>query len=175
MSKLLLVSGVSGSGKTVIMREIMNNEFVSFTTREPRVGEIHGKDYFFITKEEFQDLHDGGKLVEMTEYSDNYYGLTKQEVNTKLSIGDTFFICDFNGMKQIKKMYPESISIFFYCEKEEVEANMRDRGDSEDNIAKRLRTYDEEITNLIHYDYVVTNKRGNIEEAIQDVKDILEV
>lgn len=172
-NKLILVSGASGSGKTTVMRSIMDNEIVSFTTRLPREGEQSGIDYIFISPEQFQNLLNNNGLIEYTNYGGNYYGVTREEYESKLNSGDTFFICDVNGMRQMKEIHSNCVSIFIYCDRETVESNMRQRGDSEGNIFKRLKTYDDEINNLVYYDYIVTNKQGLIEDAIEDVKDII--
>jgi Guanylate kinase len=173
-NKLFLVSGASGSGKTTIMRSVMDNELISFTTRQKRQGETEGKDYIFISKEEFDDLYNNNGLIEWTEYSGNYYGLTREELETKLSQGDCFFICDVHGMKQMKRMYDNCISIFIYSEKQDIENRMRLRGDSEENILKRMSTYEDEVFNLVYYDEVVVNYEGQLEETIQKIKDIVE-
>ncbi|GFN32495.1 guanylate kinase [Paenibacillus xylaniclasticus] len=173
-NKLFLVSGVSGSGKTTIMRSVMDNELISFTTREPRVGEVNGVDYIFITKDEFSYLLKNNGLIEFTEYAGNQYGLTRKEYENKLSKGDAFVVVDIHGMRQLKKVHEKCISIYVYAEKDEVELNMRDRGDSEESIIKRLKTYDDEINNMIYYDHVVINERGRIDETIECVRDILQ-
>lgn len=172
-NKIFLVSAPSGSGKTVILRSVMKNELISFTTRLKRENEVNGIDYIFITELEFEKLLDTNGLIENTNYGDNFYGLTRDELNSKLALGDVFFICDVVGMRQIKKIYPNTVSIFIYSTKEDCEANMRDRGDTEQNIHKRLSTYETEIENLVLYDHVVTNYRGLLEDCIQDVRDIV--
>jgi guanylate kinase len=174
MNKLFVISAPSGSGKTTIMRSIMNNELISFTTREPRKNEINGVDYIFITKEKFTYLLNNNGLMEHTEYyGSNFYGLTQQEFDSKIKIGDCFFIADYTGLKQMKEKYDNIISIFIYCEREECEKNMRLRGDSEENILKRLTTYDIEIANAYKYDHIVTNKFGYLNDTIVKVKDII--
>jgi guanylate kinase len=173
MNKLFVVSGASGSGKTTIMRSLMSNEIVSFTTRQMRQGEVDGRDYIFITKEDFEQRLNNEGLIEHTYYGGNSYGITKEEFEKKIALGDAFFIADFNGMKQIKNYYPNCTTIFIYCEKDSIEKNMRSRGDSEDQIQKRLSTYESEIENMHYYDYVVTNEYGDIDKAIEDIREII--
>lgn len=172
-NKLVLVSGASGSGKTTVMRSIMNNEIVSFTTRPPRKGEVNGIDYIFISQGEFKELLDNNGLIEYTNYGGNYYGVTRQEYESKLNAGDAFFICDVEGMKQMKEIHENCLSIFIYCDRETVENNMRKRGDKEENIQKRLSTYDEEMLNMVYYDQVVTNRENELQETIETVRDII--
>lgn len=172
-NKLFLVSGVSGSGKTTIMRAVMDNEIVSFTTRIPREGEVDGFDYIFIDKDEFDLLLSTNGLIEHTQYGGNYYGVTRKEYESKLDCEDTFFICDIEGMRQMKEIHINCVSIFIYCERETVENNMRKRGDKEENIQKRLSTYNEEIENMIYYDHVIVNHQNELEDTIEKVKDII--
>jgi guanylate kinase len=85
-----------------------------------------------------------------------------------------FFICDYHGMKQMKEIYDSCISIFIYSDKKDIENRMRRRGDSEENIVKRLLTYEEEIGNLLYYDEVIVNYQDQFEETLQKIKDIVE-
>ncbi|GAB6989485.1 guanylate kinase [Paenibacillus pini] len=174
MNKLILVSGASGSGKTSLLRSFMDNELISFTTRLPRKGEMNGVDYLFITREEFNDLKDNDGLMESTEYGGHHYGLTRKEFEDKINIGNAFFICDYNGMSQMKKLYDNCVSIFIYANKEDVHSRMTSRGDSEEMINNRLNTYDAEILNMAYYDEVVVNRQNEMEDTAQIIKDILE-
>jgi guanylate kinase len=151
----------------------MNNEIISFTTRSPRQGEVNGKDYIFISEEQFQDYLNKNELIEYTYYGGNYYGMIKSEIDYKLSLGDAFAIVDYHGMKQLKKLYENTLTIFIYIDKEQAIHNMRSRGDSEEYIKKRMETYDEEVTNLVFYDEVVTNYPNELQQAIEDVRNIL--
>lgn len=172
-NKLIIFSGTSGSGKTTLARSIMDNELVSFTTRAKRKGEVNGRDYIFITEEEFNILKTNSGLVESTCYGGNYYGLTLNELESKLAEGSCFFIADVVGMKQMKKMYDNVVTIFIFCEREDCESNMRERGDSEENIKKRLSTHEEEVENLYLYDHVVVNRRNELDVTIENVKEIV--
>jgi guanylate kinase len=170
---LFLITGASGSGKTTVMRSIMDNELVSFTTRKSRSGEVDGKDYIFISKEEFNHLLTNDGLMEQTEYSGQFYGLTRQEFETKIANGHVFFICDVNGMTQMKTLYDNCISIFIYAEKEDAIKQMKLRGDNEESINKRVNTYEDEISNMYQFDEVVVNRHGELEQTIEIVKDII--
>lgn len=168
-----LITGTSGSGKTTLMRSIMENELTSFTTRPMREGEVEGKDYYFMSQEEFSEAEKNGLLAEKTEYSGNYYGLTKDEIETKLKKGNAFFICDFNGANQIKELYNNCVSIFILSTKKDTILNMINRNDSMENIENRIKTYEEEIKNSVNYDYVVTNVRGKFEETRETIMNII--
>lgn len=175
MNTLFVVTGPSGSGKTTIMRRIMDNELISFTTRPPRKREVDGRDYIFITKEEFDELLKNNRLIEYTCYVGNghYYGLTIEEFERKIKKEDAFFISDFNGMLQVKNFYPNVKTIFIYSSKKDVVLNMRNRGDSEDTIKKRLASYEEEVKNKHHYDYIIYNERGRMDMTIKLIEKIV--
>lgn len=175
MNRIFAVSGVSGSGKTTIMKQVMSNELISVTTRQPRVGELEGDPYYFITHEEFKELYDSGELVESNDYAGhgNNYGVTRSEYELKTNLGDCYFICDIEGMRQIKALHPNCISIYLLSDKEDVEERMRLRGDMEENIIKRLSTYEEEVKDLIHYDHVVENEEGKMEDTVRKLKEII--
>lgn len=174
MNRLILVTGHSGGGKTTIMRQLMQNEIVSFTTREKRPGEVDGIDYIFIPLEKYEEMDANGQLAEKTKYADNFYGLTKDEIETKLSEGDAFCIVDSHGMKQLKQLYNNVSTIFIHTSKEDARKQMEHRGESEAIISKRLSTYEAEMKNRGLYDYVVKNNHGKIEQTIKIVQDILE-
>lgn len=162
MSKgiLFAVTGPSGSGKTSIMRKLMGNEVVSYTTRGQREGEVDGVDYHFITKELYEEMDANGEFAETAEYNGNFYSATKEEVDSKLANGDAFFVCEFEGMKQIKELYEDCVTIFLYADKNDCEKNMLDRGDSPEKVEARLSLYESEMTNAIQYDYIIKNVRG---------------
>ena|SRR5206468_4638902 len=170
---LFAISAPSGCGKTSIMRELMDNEILSFTTREKRKTETDGIDYQFISFSDFVELKDNGRLIEETNYYGNWYGITTAELSNKIRNGNAFAIVDFNGMKQLKAIYPDTVSIFIKASQEDAIRNMIDRGDSFENIKKRLVAFDEELLNRIDYDYVVTNRYGYFDETINIVHSII--
>lgn len=174
-NKLFLISGASGVGKTTIMRRVMTNEVISFTTRKKRIGEVDGKDYIFLTKEEYINLLNNNQLIESVEYSGNYYGITKEELENKLNKDHAFCIVDFNGMKQLKEIYPNCTTIFIYTSIEEAMKQMSIRGDSMDSITKRISTYNEEMANRIYYDYVIKNSFGKLDKVVEVIKKIVEL
>lgn len=175
MNKLFLVSGHSGGGKTTVMRSAMDNEIISFTTREKRNGEKHGIDYKYITIEEFDNLKQENKLIESVEYGGNYYGIDSYELNNKLNKGYAFCIVDYHGMLQMKDLYENCCTIFIYNSSSSIaKKQMKSRGDSDDKIASRLKTYKEEMANRKHYDYVIKNNHGQLDKTIEIVKNIIE-
>jgi guanylate kinase len=166
---LFCITGPSGSGKTSIMKEIMDNEVGSCTSRQMRKGEVQGREYNFISKEEFLKLIGMDELAEFTEYSGNYYGTTKDELIEKLDRGHAYVICDNHGFHQFNDCYDRVVSIFLYADPDDCAENMYGRGDSIENVNKRLVTYEKEIANRGQYDYVVKNIRGNRRYTIETI------
>lgn len=180
MNKLFIVSAPSGSGKTSIMREVMGqeNEVVSFTTREKRDGEIEGKDYIYISKDKFNEYMKSDNIIESTSYPPNsencnYYGITADELYGKLDKNHSFIIVDYDGMKQLKMIYPNIVTIYIHCDKEDAIKNMIGRGDKRSNIDSRVKTFEAEQKHKVHYDFVVKNDYGRIKDAIEIIKTIV--
>ncbi|MFP3751627.1 guanylate kinase [Bacillus altitudinis] len=174
MNKLIVLSGHSGSGKTSLMRQIMKNEVVSFTTRKPRQGEIDGVDYKFISLEKFKELKEKGKLIEQVKYSGNYYGIDQEEFENKISLGNAFVIVDYQGMKQIKKLYPNCVTLFLYTPYDQAYKQMIQRGDAFEKVEQRLSTYHQEIGNRKDYDYVIRNNNSMFSLTKEIIENILE-
>jgi guanylate kinase len=172
-NKLYIVSGVSGAGKSTLFRAIMDNEITSFTTRPQREGEVNGVDYLFITEEDFQMLLEEDGLIEHAEYSGYRYGITRDEFEDRLSNGDAFIVVEFEGMKQLKEIYPNNESVYIFVEKDEAELHMRSRNDKEQSIQVRLSTYETEIKQLAHYDYLIINEHGKFDETVKKIKKII--
>lgn len=182
MNTLFIVSAPSGSGKTYIMKQVMGkeNEIISFTTRKPRQGEVDGVDYLFITKDMFHELDNSNGLIEKTAYPPHalkedidYYGITKKEFDYKILKGNAYIVVDYIGMQQLKQIYPKCVTIYIYTKKEDAIENMRDRGDSEEYINKRMTTFSLEQVQRTAYDYIITNERGKVNDAISIVKAIV--
>jgi guanylate kinase len=175
LSTLFCITAPSGTGKTVVMRKVMDNEIVSFTTRGIRENEVDGVDYLYISMEEFNRLKETNGLIEETCYSGNYYGITQHELTSKLAKGSAFVIVDYNGVKQLNKIYPHCINIFMLASKDDALKKMSNRGDNSDSIVKRLETYDVELENRIHFDYVITNEYGKMDDTVEIIKKIVEL
>jgi guanylate kinase len=173
MNKLFVVSGHSGSGKTTVMRELMDNELLSFTTREKRDNEKEGTDYQFISLDDYNKMFEDGTLAEWTEYDNNFYGLTGEELSNKLSIGHAFSVVDVNGMKQLCDYYENVVTIFIYTDYDVAYRNMTRRKDKAKNIENRLSTYEEEIKNKNLYDYVIKNVEGNFDNTVEIFRNII--
>ena len=158
--KLYVITGPSGTGKGSICKEILKdieNEFsVSMTTREAREGEIHGKDYFFVTEEEFLDNIEKGNFLEHARVFGNLYGTPKDMVIKQLERGRNVILdIDVQGALQVKKAMPEAIMIFLLPPSlGELRKRLEGHGtDKADVIEKRLSGALSEIKLICEYDY----------------------
>ena len=176
---LVVISAPSGGGKGTILKELFAKDdnlvlSVSATTRSPRPGEEHGKQYYFLQKEEFEELISLGKMLEYAQYVGNYYGTPREPVEQWMAQGkDVVLEIEVQGGAQIKKLMPGCVSIFILPPSMEVlEKRLRDRGTEEDaTVRKRLEKAREEIPHAKDYDYVVFNDR--LEDAVEDLRAIL--
>ena len=176
--KLYVITGPSGTGKGCICKEILkeiDNEFsVSMTTRPAREGEVHGKDYYFVSEEEFLANVERGNFLEHARVFDNLYGTPKDMVMKQLVKGRNIILdIDVQGALQVKKAMPEAIMIFLLPPSlDELRRRLEGRAtDSQDVIEKRLGQALNEIKLIGEYDYYVVNY--DIEKAVSEVKSIM--
>lgn len=178
---LIVLSGPSGVGKGTVRKAIFDSgeiEFeysISMTTRKQRAGEVDGVDYFFKSKEEFEDLIEKGGLLEYAEYVGNYYGTPLEYVQKTLDSGkDVFLEIEVNGAKQVRKKMPEGIFIFLTPPNTAaLKSRLLNRGTEDISLVeKRLEEAVEEIKMMDHYDYAVENDQ--VENAVSKIKHIIE-
>lgn len=176
--KLYVITGPSGTGKGSICREILKdieNEFsVSMTTREARTGEVHGKDYYFVTEEEFLENVEKGNFLEHANVYGKLYGTPKDMVLKQLDRGHNVILdIDVQGALQVKKAMPEAIMIFLLPPSlGELRKRLEGRAtDKPEVIEKRLSEALNEIKLVGEYDYYVVN--DDIDAAIAKVKSIM--
>lgn len=179
---LIVFSGPSGVGKGTVRQEIFSTpdhkfEYsVSMTTRQKRPGEVDGVDYFFRTREEFEELIKNGQMLEYAEYVGNYYGTPLTYVNETLDKGiDVFLEIEVQGALQVKKKVPDGVFIFLTPpDLDELKDRLVGRGtDSEEVIRQRIERAKEEIALMREYDYAVVN--DEVPLAAERVKRIIEV
>lgn len=179
---LLVISGPSGSGKGTVIKRLMEMapEFVysvSATTRQPREGEIDGKSYYFISRQDFEGRIDSGMMLEHAEYCGNYYGTPKKEVDDNINAGRCVILeIEVQGAMQVKKRCPDALMIMIAPPNyKTLEKRLRGRGDNvpEEVILKRLDAAKTEVARLSEYDYVVINDDGRIDEAAETIIGIV--
>ena len=178
---LIVLSGPSGVGKGTVRAAVFaNNQFqyvysVSATTRAQRPGEVDGKDYYFVSREEFETMIQNEDLLEYAEYVGNYYGTPIQKIEENLAAGhDVFLEIEVQGAMKVKERMPEGIFIFLAPPNlEELESRITGRGtDAAHVIQERMATAKEEIDLMQHYDYVVVNDQ--VQHAVDKINAIIQ-
>ena len=167
---LIVVSGFSGSGKGTLMKELLARYpdtyalSVSATTRAPREGEADGREYFFVSKDEFEKMIAKGELIEYARYVENYYGTPRDYVERQLEKGrDVILEIEIQGALSIKKMFPDTLLLFVTppCA-EELRNRLVGRGtETMDVIQSRMDRACEEAEGMEDYDYLIVNDRLN--------------
>jgi len=176
--ELFIISSPAGAGKTTLTNLLLEEDeklkrVITYTTRKKRKNEIDGVDYVFVTKEVFELMIKENAFLEYAIVHGNYYGTPKKETFELLNQGyDVILVIDVQGMKQIKSAIPEAISIFILPPSlKELESRMRIRGESEEEIQKRLETAEREIPHWKEYDYVIINE--NLLESKENLSHII--
>ena len=176
---LVVMSGFSGAGKGTLMKRLLNDYedyvfSVSMTTRAPRVGEIDGKDYFFVTKEAFKKNIEADGFVEYAQYCGNYYGTPKAYVEEQLRNGKNVILdIEVQGAMQIKAKFPSALMVFVTPPSIEVLLKrLRARGtETEDVIQKRINQAKEESSRMDKYEYIVIN--DDLDTAVKEMHGIV--
>lgn len=177
---LVVVSGFAGSGKGTVMKELLNRYdnyslSVSATTRPPRPGETNGKEYFFNSYGEFEEMINNGEFIEHAKYVNNYYGTPKKYVREQLDLGnDVILEIEIQGALQIKSKYPDTLLLFLTPPSvDTLITRLVDRG-TEDiaTVQARLRRACEEVEFVDKYDYILVNNDINI--CVSEVHSIIQ-
>ncbi len=177
---LIVMSGFSGAGKGTLMKRLLNDYdnyafSVSMTTRSPRVGEVDGKDYFFVTREAFEETIKNEGLVEYAEYCGNYYGTPKAYVDEQLKQGKNVILdIEVQGAMQIKEKFPDALMLFVIPPSIEVLLKrLRARGtETEEVIQRRITQARTECTYMDRYEYLVIN--DDLDVAVKDMHSMVE-
>jgi guanylate kinase len=165
MTTVFIISAPSGSGKSTLVGQLMKTVpalrfSVSYTTRQPRGHDQHGRDYYFISRDEFESRIQAGEFLEWAEVFGHYYGTHQSELEKAAEEGvDLVLDIDVQGARQLKQRIPAAVSIFILAPSRKVlEQRLRSRSqDSEPVIERRLREAAEEIRNYSQYDFVLVN------------------
>ncbi len=176
---LIVLSGPSGTGKGTLVKEIIRDNAqirlsVSVTTRKPRIGEIDGQSYIFVSKDKFSQMAADGELIEWVEYCGNLYGTPEKFVHDTIKKGiDVVFELEVEGAQRVLEKFPQSVMIFIVPPSfKELRRRIVKRGtENEAEIEKRLMRAHEEMTFIDNYEYIVVNDK--VEEAADSIKGII--
>ena len=176
---LIVLSGPSGCGKNTIINKVMENNkniwlSISCTSREPRGEEKNGVNYYFLSREEFEQEIKNDEFLEYAEYSKNYYGTPKKYIKEKIDQGiDVILEIEIEGATSIKKLIPEAIFIFIMPPSlKTLVKRLKKRGtESNDKIIKRFHEAYKEINEVTKYNYVVVN--DEIDDTVDKIEAIL--
>ncbi len=177
--RLVVISAPSGAGKTSLVKALLDSVSgvrfsVSYTTREARDGEVDGRDYYFVSPDQFEKMVADGEFLEHATVFGNRYGTSRAEVSRLTDAGyDVLLEIDWQGARQVRENRPDCLSIFVLPPSlAELEKRLRGRStDSEDTILRRLGEAKDEMTHWSEFDYAVVNDRFS--EATEDLKAIL--
>lgn len=177
---LVVVSGFAGTGKGTVMKELLRRYdsyalSISATTRNPRPGEVDGREYFFKTIEEFEQMIEKNEFVEYACYVGNYYGTPKKYVQEQLEAGkDVILEIEIQGALNIKSQFPNALLLFIAPPSADVlKARLVGRGtESEDVIEQRLARAVEESKGIENYDYLVVN--DDLDECVETVHQMIQ-
>lgn len=176
---LIVMSGFSGAGKGTLLKRLLNDyeDFafsVSMTTRAAREGEVDGKDYFFVSKEKFEEAIENDGFYEHASYCGNYYGTPKAYVDEQLKNGKNVILdIEVQGAKQIKDKFPDTLMVFVTPPSiSTLKERLIGRGtESPEVIEKRINRAREEINWIDNYEYIVIN--DDLDKAVKEMHDII--
>lgn len=176
---IAVISGFSGAGKGTVVEQLVKKHgyaiSVSATTRKPREGEVEGKNYFFKTKEQFEEMIQKGELIEYAQYVEHYYGTPKEYVMEQIRNGkDVLLEIEMQGALKVKEKFPE-VSLIFITppSAKELRSRLEKRGtESEEVIAKRIARAKEECAYMAEYDYIMVN--DDLDQCVRQMHQLLQ-
>ena len=177
---LAVVSGFSGAGKGTIMKALLGKYdnyalSISATTRKPREGEVHGREYFFLSVEEFEKLIEEDQLIEHARYVSNYYGTPRSYVEEKMAEGnDVILEIEIQGALKVKEKFPETLLVFVMPPTaEDLKNRLVGRGtETMDVIESRMNRALEEAEEMAAYDYILIN--DTVDKAVEDLHNLIQ-
>jgi guanylate kinase len=178
---LIVISGPSGAGKDTVVQRMKERGLpfhfvVTATTRPKRPSEIHGKDYWFVSKEEFAHMIDEDELIEYAIVYNDYKGIPKEQVRDALASGtDVVMRLDVQGAETVRKLAPEAVLIFITTRSEEEMVNrLRERKtETQEELAIRIATARKELQRIEAFDYVVVNQDFKLDETVDIIRAII--
>ena len=178
---MIVISSPSGAGKTTIAKKLTSKKSnielsVSLTTRKPRVGEVNGVDYKFVSPNYFRQQIKKNAFLESAKVFDNFYGTLKQQITSKLNKGKNILLdIDWQGARQVKKKLPnDTVTIFILPPSlKELEQRLKKRERSIAFVKKRMSKAKQEIMHWSEYDYAVVNK--DLNKCLSKIKNILQI
>ena len=176
---LYVFSAPSGAGKTSLVKALLKKTdsigvSVSHTTRDPRPGEENGKDYNFVSQDEFKTLIDQNAFLEHAQVFDNFYGTSQIWVESELAAGrDVILEIDWQGAEQIRQQMPDTVTVFILPpSREELHSRLTGRGqDSEETIERRMRDAVSEMSHYNEFDYIIIN--DDFELALEQLRSVV--
>lgn len=179
---LIVISGPSGVGKDSVVQRMMERGMpfhfvVTATTREKREAEVHGKDYWFLSKDEFARMIEHNELIEYAIVYGDYKGIPKAQVREALESGkDVVMRVDVQGAETVRKLAPGALLIFITCESEdELERRLRERKtETADSLSLRIATARKELQRIEAFDYVIVNHDFHLDDTVNKVRSIIE-
>ncbi len=180
---LIIISGPAGSGKGTVIAELMkrSDEFVysvSATTREPRPGEIDGKSYYFVSREQFEEKIAKGEMLEHAEYVGNLYGTPRDAVERSLDAGRHVILeIETQGALKVKEKCRDAVSIMLLPpDGKTLRERLEGRGtESAEVVERRMQTARREVMKLGRYDYIVVNENDSAAKAADEIRKIIDV
>lgn len=178
---LFVLSGPSGVGKDTVLQRMKERDLpfhfvVTATTREQRPGEVHGRDYFFIAKEEFARMIEQDELLEYAVVYGDFKGIPKQQVRDALASGkDVIMRIDVQGAATIRKLVPDAVLIFLTTENEtSMVGRLQSRKtETPEGLALRIATARQELKRVDDFDYVVINSEFHLDDTVEKIRAII--
>jgi guanylate kinase len=179
---LIVISGPSGVGKDTVMQRMKERGLpfhfvVTATTRPQRSNEVHGRDYFFVSKEEFAHLIDADELIEHAIVYGDYKGIPKQQVREALASGkDVVMRIDVQGAETVRRLAPQALMIFITTENEQdlVHRLETRKTETADSLALRIATARKELNRVEAFDYVIVNREFHLDETVDTIRAIID-
>ena len=179
---LIVISGPSGAGKDTVMQRMKERGLpfhfvVTATTRPKRANEVHGRDYWFVSKEEFARMIDEDELIEHAIVYGDYKGIPKQQVREALASGkDVVMRLDVQGAETVRKLAPEALLIFITTDSEDelVQRLETRKTETADSLAIRIATARKELKRVQAFDYVIVNRDFQLDETVDRIRAIID-